>query len=202
MFCFLTWFISEIFAFRNGRINRPPLTQELGVYPRHLRSRLLVPALQVRLQGLHTLHSPATCPGAEVLLVHSPALHHYSKSHVLGEQIRAQWKIIHWPTESRELRLNWVSCIPTPDTSIWKRPLIRWHLLTVVGIHSSPRSPVAPSGLVTTVDRSQPWEFRSRDRDRVVVVGIGDCAGQDRRVTYSKHIVTKRWQTKKQRHTD
>lgn len=82
--------------------------QELCVYPGHLRSRLLIPELQVRLQGLHMLHSPATCPAAEVLVVHSPALHHYSKSYVLGEQIRAQGKIIHWPTKSLELRLNQV----------------------------------------------------------------------------------------------
>lgn len=79
--------------------------QELCVYPGHLRSRLLIPELQVRLQGLHVLHSPVTCPGAGVLLVHSPALHHYSKSYVLGEQIRAQWKIIHWLIESLELQL-------------------------------------------------------------------------------------------------
>lgn len=84
----------------------PPPIQELCVYPGHLRSRLLIPEPQVRLQGLHSLHSPATCPGAKVLLVHSPALHHYSKSYVLGEQIRAQRKIIHWPTESLELWLN------------------------------------------------------------------------------------------------
>lgn len=105
----LTWFISKTFSFQTWRKQRPPPIQECCVYPGHLRSRLLIPALQVRLQGLHTLHAPAASPGAAVLLVHSPALHHYSKSYVLGEQIRAQWKIIHWPIESLELRLNQVS---------------------------------------------------------------------------------------------
>lgn len=105
----LTWFISKTFLFQTWRKQRPPPIQECCVYPGHLRSRLLIPELQVRLQGLHMLHSPAASPGAAVLLVHSPALHHYSKSYVLGEQIRAQWKIIHWPIESLELRLNQVS---------------------------------------------------------------------------------------------
>lgn len=97
------------FLFHTWRKQCPPPIQECCVYPGHLRSRLLIPELQVRVQGLHMLHSPAASPGAAVLLVHSPALHHYSKSYVLGEQIRAQWKIIHWPIESLELRLNQVS---------------------------------------------------------------------------------------------
>lgn len=125
----------------------PPPIQELCVYPGHLRSRPLIPELHVRLQGLHSLHSPATCPGAEVLLVHSPALHHYSKSYVLGEQIRAQRKIIHWPTESLELRLNHAYESPPPQMKKNE------HKLALLSCHSditvpSPSSHVRSQGLV------------------------------------------------------
>ena len=81
---------------------------------------------------------------------------------------------------------------PYPKHTSLKEPTEKVALAYCHGntMASSPTPPVGSSGLVMNMDRSQPREFSSRDRDGVG--GMGGCAGQARRLTHSKNTAMER----------